>query len=66
MNKRQQQHTKNIMTAMKNKKKRISKMSYNKIAKDAVSPNGGVQPFGFDKTSNSILSNKDKKEKFRF
>ncbi len=54
------------MTAMKNKKKRISKMSYNKIAKDAVSPNGGVQPFGFDKTSNRILSNKDKKEKFRF
>ncbi len=66
MNKRQQQHTKNIMTALRNKKKQISKMSYNKIAKDAVSPNGGVQPFGFDKTANTILSSNQKKKKFRF
>tara|TARA_B100000073_G_C23639517_1_gene536048 strand:- start:745 stop:945 length:201 start_codon:yes stop_codon:yes gene_type:complete len=64
--KRQQQHMKNIMTAMKNKKKRISKMSYDKIKKDAVSPNGGVQPFGFDKTANTILSSNQKKKKFRF
>ena len=66
MNKKQQRHTDNIMKAMMNKKNRVKKMSYNKIAKDAVSPNGGVQPFGFDKTANRILSDNDKKDKFRF
>ena len=53
------------MRALGNKAKKVKRESYNKIASDAVSPNGGVQPFGFDKTANTILSSNQKKKKFR-
>lgn len=66
MNKKQLTHTKNIMRALKSQQNQVKKDSYDRIVSDAVSPNGGVQPFGFGKTANRILTSNEKKNKFRF